>query len=517
MKVASSVPGIGTAAAVLTTVERTADAEARREIADLLRRERETIADSWERLVREFLPPLSNRSAETVRDEIPQLVQLLADRLEKEGAAEGAFRTVAAKHAGQRLQEDLQPVDLVVEYQLLRRAILDHLMARGAVRWEIVTDIAEALDGALTVTMAHFFRLRERRLQSTEARAERYRASYLAFMETVLDQLPMAAAVAEAPSGRIAHANRAFHQLHPDPLAGSTDEYAHHGVHRLDGTPCPLDELPLVQALGGEVTGPTGLRLLDAGGRWIDVEVRAQPIRGADGAILGAVVLVDDVSERRRLERERDLFIGALGHDLRNPLQTIKLGAEMLIHDVELSPRSGRIARRLASSATRMASLIDDLLDFARSRFDGFTLSPGEMDLADACSHVIEDLALLYPDRSVEFERRGRTRGSWDRARLEQLVANLVKNALVHGEPSAPVRVRLRGEDDRVVLEVANRGTGIPPEDQERIFEPFQHGEGGGVGLGLYIARSIAQAHGGTLELESDGITVFRLTLARAP
>jgi PAS domain S-box-containing protein len=235
-----------------------------------------------------------------------------------------------------------------------------------------------------------------------------------------------------------------------------------------------------------------------------------------------------DLTERKRAEAEsrereafRERFIGILGHDLRSPLQGILGSAGQLKHRL-VSEEDRRSAGRISSSAKRMSRMIDELLDLTRGRMGGgIPVHPRPTDAAQTCQQVVEETRAAWPARNILLEVQGDVTGQFDPDRLAQLLSNLTVNALVHGAPDRPVLVSAAAKGERVALEVHNEGSPIPESDRELIFDPFRIGAGGaptGLGLGLYIAREIARAHGGELEVESSAErgTTFRAVLPRS-
>ncbi len=213
--------------------------------------------------------------------------------------------------------------------------------------------------------------------------------------------------------------------------------------------------------------------------------------------------------DERSASELREQFIAVLGHDLRNPLASIDAGAKMLLKEA-LSPRGATVVGLVQSSVGRMSELIDNVLDFARGRLGGGLLLSRDAQpaLGPALEQVVEELRAAWPDRTIETRFSIARPVSCDRARIAQLLSNLVGNALTHGAPDAPVTVSASTDDSVFSLSVANKGAPLPPAILERLFQPFfrvaarpgQHG----LGLGLYIAREIAAAHGGTLAAASS-------------
>jgi signal transduction histidine kinase len=222
-------------------------------------------------------------------------------------------------------------------------------------------------------------------------------------------------------------------------------------------------------------------------------------------------------------EHYRDQTLGILGHDLRGPLSAIVTGATLLSELGELHGESASIPARMLTSANRMRRMIDDLLDLTRTRFgDLIPVVPAPMDLYRVCQQVVAEHEGRRPAESLRLSGVGDLRGEWDADRLAQLLSNLVRNAIEHGPPDQPIDVIAEGAGDDVSLAVHNAGLPIPEEVIATIYEPmFRPTQSAhtrqGLGLGLYIARQIALAHGGSLDVTSTDAagTTFKLRLPR--
>lgn len=214
----------------------------------------------------------------------------------------------------------------------------------------------------------------------------------------------------------------------------------------------------------------------------------------------------------------REQIIAVLGHDLRNPLASVDAGLRLI------TKRGGepdpRLLGQMRSSVDRMAELISNVLDFARGKLGGGLVLDIRPDpaLALALEQVIEEIRTARPDAlvSARIDLPGVVR--CDRARLAQLLSNLLANALRHAPEGSPVRVEADMHAGVFRLSVVNAGEAIPAEMQARLFEPFFRAPGNdpgkGLGLGLYIATQIARAHGGDIALVSDSAeTRFTLTM----
>lgn len=240
------------------------------------------------------------------------------------------------------------------------------------------------------------------------------------------------------------------------------------------------------------------------------------PVRSPDGELLGVGDTVVDVTAHKQAQATleqavtfREQLLAVLGHDLRNPLNSITASAFQLARAEALEDKERGAVERIRRSAARMARMIDDILDFARSRLGGgLPVARQPMELSEVARATLEELQVTYPERPLLLEAHGDTRGQWDPDRVTQVLGNLVVNALQHGRPGAPVRVTARGAGPDVLLEVHNEGGPIPAELLPRLFDAF-HGSprvagNKSLGLGLYIVQQIAQAHGGDVRVRSS-------------
>jgi two-component system, sensor histidine kinase and response regulator len=219
-----------------------------------------------------------------------------------------------------------------------------------------------------------------------------------------------------------------------------------------------------------------------------------------------------------------DTFVAILGHDLRNPLGAIRFASELIVR-LSSDERSLRPAGRILAAADRMARMIEQLLDLARVRKgDGIPLHVAKVHLGEICRQAVEELEDANPQASLIVQETGNLVGLWDADRLAQLVSNLAGNAVQHGTGARPIVVELDGTHASLMcLRVRSSGT-IPPDALPTIFEAFKRtvattpfsGQRRGLGLGLFIAREIARAHGGDIVVESsEDETTFAVTLRR--
>lgn len=228
-----------------------------------------------------------------------------------------------------------------------------------------------------------------------------------------------------------------------------------------------------------------------------------------------------------RVNRSRDIFLAILGHDLRAPLQAIGMSSEILMRKAGISEADMAYIKRIKSSSRHMSTMVNDLLEFVRSRL-GATL-PVErkpMEMTVACRDAIDAASAGQPDCDPVFTTTGDTQGEWDRARIDQLLQNLIGNALQHGASTHKISVSLMGSEHHVSLSVHNDGEPIAEEAIGSIFDPLvrsineqagTHNPSTSLGLGLFIVKEVVNAHGGSITVTSnfgDG-TTFTVVLPK--
>ncbi|GAC1456581.1 MAG: HAMP domain-containing sensor histidine kinase [Gemmatimonadaceae bacterium] len=225
-----------------------------------------------------------------------------------------------------------------------------------------------------------------------------------------------------------------------------------------------------------------------------------------------------------QMSQTREHFLDILGHDLRDPLNSIIVGATILTKSESIDVKQVGVATRILNSAGRLNRMVNDLLDLTRTRLGvGIPVMPKPTNLIPMCQQAVAELEAIYPDCQLRFEARGDLHGEWDSDRLTQVVSNLVANAMQYGCDDGPVSVVAQAHGDEVVLRVHNEGPPISEAAMKKIFEPMvrQPTPNGdkhttGLGLGLYIAREIVTAHGGTIAVASaEEGTTFTVQIPR--
>ena len=225
------------------------------------------------------------------------------------------------------------------------------------------------------------------------------------------------------------------------------------------------------------------------------------------------------------LESSRNLLLGMLGHDMRNPLNVIVVTASYLAR-LDLGKDVSMAVNRLMRSGSRIQALVDDLVDFSRTQLGvGIKVVRAPVDLADICHEQLDLQRAAHPSRSFTLDVSGNTVCPCDANRIHQVLGNLVSNALKYGNEGSPIQVKLVGEASSVVLSIANEGAAISAPFIDEIFEPLTRGPQAtmnanatdtSLGLGLYICREIMRAHNGAISVRSDASgTVFSVDLPR--
>lgn len=253
----------------------------------------------------------------------------------------------------------------------------------------------------------------------------------------------------------------------------------------------------------------------------------------AEAARLAQESAEQEAGEAKKREAElaetaefRERLIGIIGHDLRNPLNTVLMASGLLLAHGELAEGDARLVGRIVASGQRMARMIAQLAEFTRARLGGgFELTLAKADLGALCRDIAEELR-ISSSSEVLLTLEGDLAGTWDHDRLAEVFSNIVGNAIEHAAPGTPVVIHARGDRGGVVVEVTNQGACIPPDVLPKVFKAFRgaspRGDAGArrsaghLGLGLYISSELVRAHGGTIEVRSTReTTTFTVRLPR--
>ncbi|MFN8634039.1 MAG: ATP-binding protein [Chloroflexota bacterium] len=368
-----------------------------------------------------------------------------------------------------------------------------------------------------------------RALERVSAESERRRL----FLEGVIESAPVAIAVLSGREYRHETVNDRYEALQPDtPMPGRTldevfPETTAQGMREIfDRVFASGEQVVLVDQAWDFGSGPGAA----ATHYCTHVVSRLDDEAGAPDAILSMVLdTTDVVLARRRAEREKDELLSTASHELKTPLTSLGLAAEMIDRMLVRGPldeaRLARHAATIRSQLVRLGRLIGSLLDVSRIQTGRLALSWEPVNLAMLARLAIVRERDALPESSMHeivlHEDGSPVVAEGDEARLEQVVSNLLSNAVKYSPRGGLVEVVVAQEDDRAILEVVDRGIGVPEEERDRLFAPFSRTptavEAGveGTGLGLYISHRIVEAHGGSIELRDTpgGGSTFRVTL----
>jgi signal transduction histidine kinase len=251
------------------------------------------------------------------------------------------------------------------------------------------------------------------------------------------------------------------------------------------------------------------------------VDLRARPV-WAEGEVVAAVVTMYDLTERRRMEEEREQFLSIVSHELRTPLTPLKALAQLLISRIKRSREKQQpldldsLERNLASierQVDRMNGLVTDLLSVSRAGRGKLEMDQRAFDLATSLRDMVDRYVVATREEgrhSFVVEAPARLVVTADQARVEQMLMNLLGNAVKYSPRGGEVRVQLRQQDGAAEIVIRDQGIGIGKEDLGRLGSPFTRGTGkaasfAGMGIGLHVAKLMAEGHGGSLKLESEG------------
>lgn len=246
---------------------------------------------------------------------------------------------------------------------------------------------------------------------------------------------------------------------------------------------------------------------------------------GVDQALAESIASYSD-----RVANSRDTFLAILGHDLRSPLSTIASCLYVLGDGGLDEAQRVRSLQMLQRSVALMRRMITDLLEYTRTRLGrGLEIVPVPGNFSELCSEAIDEIEVAHPGHAFQRSITADLRADFDSARMRQVLINLLSNAVKHGDPASPIALHVSGDGEDVRFEVRNRGKSIPPDALQVIFDPLvqipndeagsRGGRDTGLGLGLFIAREIVDAHRGAIEVSSSAAegTAFKVRLPAQP
>ncbi len=379
----------------------------------------------------------------------------------------------------------------------------------GQEKW-VVHDSFAVIDPALNeqvvqaiikdVTADH---LREEALRASEERLKR-------IMETITDAI-----VIINMEGRFTFANPAAERIFGLSRDTITQRKVGDPAWRLttlEGRPFHREELAFERAIRtGETVSNLMMAIDRPDGRRVILSVNAAPLRDSTGGIVGVVESLADVTEREQLDRLRDEFLATAAHELKTPVATIKGYAQLLLewtpggHD----PREGAALVAINRQSDRINRLVQELLEFTRLQQKQFKLQRQVFELGELAAEVVARQRPLHPDHQFVLERKGQAWVNADRDRIDDVLSNLLDNAVKVMPEGGKVSIAVYTQGEMAIAAVTDQGPGIPPESVPHIFEQFYEAhvgtiyDRGGMGIGLYISREIVIRHGGNMWFES--------------
>jgi PAS domain S-box-containing protein len=353
-------------------------------------------------------------------------------------------------------------------------------------------------------------------------------ATQRAWLRSTIDQMPEGVIFLDE-RGQVVAANKAILALSREDT-GQRDPWGNPDLFDVcwpDGSPISFPELPLVRAFQrGEVTMGLELALRQADRRLVPVLVNAAPVLDDAGRIMGAAVVVKEITALKALERQREEWASIIAHDLRQPVSAIVLTADALLRQrTRISPEKERAAvERIRSGAARLARMIEDLLDASRIEARRLSVSPQAVDVGALLASVSDSMREATDGGRLRVIAEPGLVAWVDPDRIQQVLTNLISNAVKYGQPGAEIRLEAADHGDLIEVAVSNHGHGIAPDQIPLLFTRFgrtrqaREDQTPGIGLGLYISKGLIEAHGGRIWVDSvlDKETSFHFLLPKA-
>jgi len=343
-------------------------------------------------------------------------------------------------------------------------------------------------------------------------------------VEKIVEATPVALVVVDVDR-RIVYTNRRARAMFGQHLQSESGLSPIVGrIYRSDGTRCAYEDLPGVRALLGQVVVGEQVLMDLPDGEKVPFVVNADPIRNRTGSVVGAVVVMDDLTPAREMGRLQQEWTSIIAHDLRQPVSVIlgyarQLATRRKVKRAEMT----KSIEHIQASAYHLSRMINDLIDASRFDVHRLSIQQQAVDLPALVRTVVERLSAVMTERQIHVRIAGDDIPTVhvDPSRFEQILGNLLSNAVKHARPGTDIQVGVRRNDREVEVSVTNHGEGIPTEELPRLFTRYHRSvqpeeqEGAGLGLGLYIARGLVEAHGGRIWAESSPgqLTTFYFTI----
>ena len=455
-------------------------------------------------------PALANLAGFAVEDLIGRTCTYLL------GAQDQCGRSVCDVHCPLRGQGGTQQREVEATVRASGGREVPVVITYGCLR-----DRAGAVTGVVhTIRDVTAQRAAERAIVAEKRRAEEEQRR----LQVVIDNLPEGVCIAYSGKIRRVIANRKAGELlgPPDCLLNGGDPADGCVLLTAAGQPFPASQLPLACSLRGEVCAGVQVGVRRADRTVATLLVNSAPLRDGDGTLVGAVAAFQDISDIKEVERMKDEFLAVASHELRTPITSIKGYAQMLARRLARRPdreeEDLRALHVIIRQIDRLILLVSQLLDVSRLQTGGFHLVAAPFDLAALALDVVERMRVTTDRHELRLEVGGPLPVVGDGSRIEQVLLNLIANAIRYSPEGGHIQLRVAAENGQAVVVVRDHGVGIPKEKLGRVFERFYQAHAdalhnyGGMGLGLYVSNEIVTRHGGKIWVESkegEGSTFY--------
>jgi signal transduction histidine kinase len=351
-----------------------------------------------------------------------------------------------------------------------------------------------------------------------EAETDRVKEQKI-LLQTILDHMPIGVIFLEAKNGEIVSVNTQAQQLFDVSeivVANNSYEMLFTGVFRPDGKPYPLEELPPTRTLRtGKPSSVNDVTILRPDESKVTVKITAAPIQNYRQELESMVVLIEDVTKEREIDRMKNEFISLASHQLRTPLTAMKWFSEMLISGDagQLNDEQREFAQHISDSNERMIELVNALLNISRIESGRLMIQPKPTHLGELVQTVIKEVeskatqkkihlvVSVHPDLPVI---------TIDPQLIRQVYMNLITNAVKYTPEGGEVTILISKKNQEIISQVSDTGYGIPEKDRTKVFSKFYRGENiipietEGTGLGLYLAKAVVESSGGRIWYKSE-------------
>jgi signal transduction histidine kinase len=481
--------------------------------------------------LRDIVAQVRSNAETWIRDVAEPIIELVSSGRGEQATIQGFSPTpfIQFRESANQLAENVQvrQVKAGDDLTLTRQIELSLLLVLG---------LLAAASGVIAIRLSRYEAKQEEEARR-QAEAERRR------ILTVIENQPIGVWLVRRPDAAVVLQNSAAAVILPQDEWNSVpiEEHAQRfGITKPDGSPLSLKEVPVLRALreGAAVTDYE-LKLHNNSSGEKDLLVSAAPLLDERGRVTSAVVVMQDVTQMKRMDQRKDEFIATAAHEIRNPLAALSGYQQLMQRGVERSevpPDLAKNVEAMGKQVDRLNNLVERLLDAQRIQLGRLVLDRSPVDIRQLVQSAIENArsASAGSHEIVAVMPQEKVVGKFDPMRLEQVLGNMINNAIRYSPEGSPIEVRVKPQTGVVRIEVVDQGPGVLPEKRARLFDRYYQSEGDttgkltsqtdqaprvgkrrGLGLGLYISSEIVRAHGGRIGVEPnpEGGSIFWFTL----